>query len=137
MGGKKEITWDVANDRKLLLMILELSNVKPDYEKLAKGMATDDCKPSASGIASRLSKLKGMAKKATGEEGDSPSKSRKRSAPVSAKGNGNNRAASGASDLSGNHGDQQDDEEIIPDAAPKKQRIEGIKKEAAEEDCFD
>ncbi|KAK3067885.1 hypothetical protein LTR53_014953 [Teratosphaeriaceae sp. CCFEE 6253] len=111
MGGKKEITWDVANDRKLLLMILKLSNVKPDYEKLAKGMATDDCKPSASGIASRLSKLKGMAKKATGEEGDSPSKSRKRSAP--------------------------DDEEIMPDAAPKKQRIEGIKKEAAEEDCFD
>ncbi|KAK4961307.1 hypothetical protein LTR10_001797 [Elasticomyces elasticus] len=69
MGGKKEIKWDANNDRKLFLAIMKVSNIKPDYEAVAKVMATEDCAPTGTMIANRLSKLRTMAKTVAGDEG--------------------------------------------------------------------
>jgi len=53
-------------DRKLLLNILGVHDVKIDHEEIAKAMATDDSKPTAGSISNRISKLKAMAKKEVG-----------------------------------------------------------------------
>ncbi|KAK5681199.1 hypothetical protein LTS10_006961 [Elasticomyces elasticus] len=85
MVGKKEIKWDAANDRKLLLGILKLTNVKPDYNALAEFMSTDDCNPSANAVASRLAKLKAKVKTAAEDEGTAEKatpRKRKKASPV-------------------------------------------------------
>ncbi|KAK4889016.1 hypothetical protein LTR27_012131 [Elasticomyces elasticus] len=120
-GGKGEIKWDAANDRKLLLMILKISNVKPDYDALAAAMSTPDCKPSAKAVSVRLGKLKAMANSAAGE---SPS-TEKATTPKRKK-------ASLTNDQ------DEDDDEATPD---KKKKLggkakaeEGVKKEEEGDD---
>ncbi|KAK4904769.1 hypothetical protein LTR49_025835 [Elasticomyces elasticus] len=46
-------------------MILKRSNVKPDYDTLAKAMSTLECNPSAKGVAACLGNLKATAKYVT------------------------------------------------------------------------
>ncbi|EMC97004.1 hypothetical protein BAUCODRAFT_435364 [Baudoinia panamericana UAMH 10762] len=47
-SGEQEIIWNAANDRKLLLVILSIQDVKPDREALVKVMTTEDSKLTAS-----------------------------------------------------------------------------------------
>ncbi|KAK5709541.1 hypothetical protein LTR17_019695 [Elasticomyces elasticus] len=121
MGRKKEIKWDTANDRKLFLAIIKVSNIKPDYEAVAKVMATEDCAPTGTMIANRLSKLRTMAKTVAGDEGTAekaPTPERKKASPV--------------------NDQDEDDDEATPDKKKKlgtKSKMEvGVKKEEEGDD---
>ncbi|KAK4570036.1 hypothetical protein LTR86_003006 [Recurvomyces mirabilis] len=117
MGGNGNMTWDAVADRKLLLGVLKVHDIKVDYESLAKYMATDEHKPTALSISKRLIKLKAMAKDDNaggGNTEDTTEKTPRRRGKADTTSTPRKRAAKGkkTQDVSDYQEDEEDNEVI-------------------------
>ncbi|KAF2219688.1 hypothetical protein BDZ85DRAFT_268191 [Elsinoe ampelina] len=81
----KTMTWDAEADRKLLLAIIQTSDVKVEHEAVAKLMSTDEVTCSVIAIKRRMQKLKEMCDL---ESTTKPKKGEKRGAADAEDGDG-------------------------------------------------